>query len=108
MIKVIDKKRYNTETAELVFYWTNGQFISDFRYRVKRLYRTKKGAWFINHEGGAMTDMAVSCGNNSTSGSEDIEPIDDDDAFGFLQAHSDDTEAQEAIDKYFSDVVEEA
>jgi hypothetical protein len=42
MIKVIEEKRYNTETAELVFKWTNGM-VGTFQYREKELYRTKKG-----------------------------------------------------------------
>ena len=108
MIKVIDGKRYNTETAEIVFTHTNGCYADDFRFRRKQLFRAPKGAWFIHHYGGAMTDMAVSVGNNGRGGSEDIEPVSDDDAYGFLEAHSDDSEAAAAIDKYFADRVEEA
>lgn len=108
MIKVIDGKRYNTETAELVFEYSNGLPLSDFRYRSKVLYCTAKGNWFIHHVGGAMTDMAVSVGNNGRGGSEDIEPVDAEDAFGFLQAHSDDQQALEGIEKYFAFRVEEA
>ena len=108
MIRVIDGFRYNTATAEPIFTWTNGHFVDDFKFRQKRLYLTKKGAWFIWHSGGALTDMAISVGNNGTCGSDDIEPIGDDDAYGFLQAHSDDKEALEAIDKYFADRVEDA
>lgn len=108
MIKVIDGKRYNTETAELVFWYTNGNMRTDFKYRSKALYLTKKGNWFIHHEGGALTDMAVSVGNNGWGWGEDIEPVTGDDAFGFLQAHSDESEASEAIDKYFADRVQDA
>ena len=108
MIKIINGKRYNTETAEEVYCYWNGYSRSDFKFRIKTLYLTKKGAWFIHHDGGAMSDMAVSCGSGGRSGSEDIEPIDAEDAFGFLQAHSDESEAVEAIEKYFASMVEEA
>ena len=108
MIKVIDGKRYNTETAELVFHYWNGYPSNDFKWRIKKLFVTKKGNWFILHDGGAMTDMAVSAGGNGTCGSSDIEPVSADDAFGFLQANSDDSEAVEAIDKYFADRVQDA
>jgi hypothetical protein len=108
MIRVINGLRYNTETATLVFRYWNGMPMSDFRYRYKDLYRTKSGAWFIHHDGGAMTDMAVSVGNNGSGASEDIEPVSEDDAYGFLEAHSDDSEAQEAIDKFFPDRVVDA
>jgi len=83
MKKVINGKVYDTKTAELVHEWSNGHFTNDFQYRSKDLYRTSKGNWFIHHEGGAMTDMAQSCGNNSVCGSSDIEPISERDALGF-------------------------
>lgn len=108
MITIIDGKRYNTETADLIYNHWNGCTPSDFRHREKTLYRTKKGAWFIHHVGGAMSDMSVPVGNNGRGGSERIEPIDSDDAFGFLQAHSDESEAQAAIDEYFADRVVDA
>jgi len=104
MKKVIDGKMYNTETAERVYSWDNGRFTNDFRYRSKDLYRTKKGNWFILHDGGAMTDMAKSVGSNSTSGSEDIEVISEKDAFAFLASHGGTEEAE----KYFSEMIEEA
>lgn len=108
MIKIIDGKRYNTETAELVFEYANGHNCGDFQYRSKDLYRTKGGAWFIHHFGGAMTDMSVPCGNNGRGGSSDIEPVSDTDALGFLEAHSDDNAALAAIEKYFADDVVDA
>jgi len=104
MRKVIDGKRYDTEAAELIYVWNNGRY-GDFRFRSKSLYRTRNGAWFFYHAGGPVTDMAVSVGNNGYGGSETIEPIDDDDAYGFLQAHSDDSDAEELIDQYFADRV---
>jgi hypothetical protein len=51
-----------------------------------------------------MTDMAVSCGDNSYSGSEDIEPISEKDALRFLESH----DGIKAIEKYFADQIEEA
>ena len=107
MIKIIDGKRYNTETAEKVYCHWNGYGRDDFKHRTKTLYRTAKGSWFLYHYGGAMTDMAVSNGS-TTTGSDRIEPVDDEDALGFLEAHSDDREALEAIEKYFADDVVDA
>ena len=78
---------------------------NDFTYADRcNAYKTKKGNWFIYHCGGAMTDMAVSCGDNSYSGSEDIEPISEKDALRFLESHDGIT----AIEKYFADQIEEA
>ena len=102
--KIIDGKRYDTETSTMVHSWDNGHYGSDFRSREKALYRTKKGNWFLWHSGGPMTDMAVSCGNNSVCGSENIEPISAKDAFGFLQTHG----GAEAAEKYFPELIEDA
>lgn len=103
MIKVIDGKRYNTDTAEEIHNWSYG-FTGDFDYRSKTLYRTQKGAWFIHHEGGAMTDMSVKTGNNSVGGSESIEPISEEEAFDFLQEY----DGVDAIEEYFHDRVSDA
>ena len=108
MIRVIDGKRYNTETAEQVVYWDNGHYAGDFKLRQKTLYRTAKGNWFIHHVGGALTDMAVTVGSNGYGGSSDIEPLTDQDAFAFLESRSDQDDAREAIEKYFADQVEDA
>jgi hypothetical protein len=95
MKKIIDGKRYDTETAEYVYRWDNGRFSTDFRYYFKVLYRTQKGAWFIYHDGGALIDT-------------DIEVVSADDAYEFLAEHSEDTDAHEVIEQYFSDRVQEA
>ena len=107
MIKIIDGKRYNTETATLVYEHSNRHCVSDFKHRCKTLYRTKKGKWFLHHVGGAMTDMAISVGGG-TGGSASIEPIDDDDAFRFLEAHSSESEALAAIEECFPDRIDDA
>lgn len=104
MKKVVDGKMYNTETAELVHGWSNGRGYSDFKHREKTLYLTKKGSWFIYHSGGAMTDMAKSAGDNSYSGSSDIEPVTRKDAARFLETH----DGVDALEKYFIDEIEEA
>ena len=103
MIKIIDGKRYNTDTAEEIFKWTNGKF-GNFEYREKTLFRTKKGNWFIYHYGGPLTDMAIPAEFNSWSSSEDIEPISDEDAYDFLEKYN----GYKAIEIYFPNQIEEA
>ena len=107
MLKIIDGKRYNTETAEQVLFHNNGKYQNDFGYRSTTLFRTNNGAWFIRHYGGPFTDMATSAGNGLGWG-EELEPVSDDAAFKFLQSHSDYPEAQEAIEKYFANCVQDA
>lgn len=104
MKSIINGKRYDTETATLVHDWDNGRSSSDFGHRSKTLYRTKRGAWFLLHEGGASTDMARSCGNNSYTGSSSIEPISEEDARGFLESHG----GTKAMEEHFADKIEDA
>ena len=107
MIQVIDGKRYNTETATLIFEYWNGHMQSDFKHRTKSLYLTPKGSWFIHHVGGALTDMAQSIGNSS-HGSACVEAITADDAYGFLESHSDEPEALASMNKHFADKIVDA
>lgn len=86
MKKIIERKLYDTETAKLLHEWNNGRSSEDFKFYMKNLYRTKKGAFFLHYRGGAMTDMAVQAGN-SYSGSENIEPIETQDVISFLESH---------------------
>jgi len=104
MKQIIDGKMYNTDTAEPIHYWDNGCGRSDFKFRSKRLYKTKKGSLFIEHDGGAMTDMAVSAGSNSVTGSSKIEPVTEKDAFNFLCSHG----GTEKAEKLFPNMIEEA
>jgi hypothetical protein len=95
MKKIIDGKRYDTETAECVYRWDNGFLTRDINYRSKALYRTKNGAWFVHRDGAGMSDT-------------DIEAVSAENAYGFLEVHSDETDAQQAIEQYFSERVQEA
>lgn len=104
MKSVINGKIYNTETAELLHAWSNGKFTSDFGYLEESLYRTKKGAYFIAGEGGAMSRYSRSCGSNSTCGGKGIEVVSEQQAMVWLEEH----DGTEALEKYFSDKIEEA
>ena len=47
--------------------------------------------------------MAKSAGNNSTTGSEDIEPVSAEDAFRFLVSHDGEDEAEELFPEKIQD-----
>jgi len=102
-IKIIDGKRYNTETATCVAAWDNGLGYSDFRHCEESLYRTPKGAWFTSGAGGAMTSYSQACGD-STGGGEDIRPLTDDEALEWLERNDETTE----IETYFASKLEDA
>lgn len=103
MKKIIDGKMYNTETAILVAEDDNGFGCGDFQYACEELYITKKGTFFLYGEGGAMSKYSDSSGNNSW-GIREINPLDKDEAYEWLEECNE----VEAIEKYFSDRIQEA
>lgn len=103
MKKIIDGKMYNTETATLVAEDGNGLGAGDFSYEYEQLYITKKGAFFLYGEGGPMSRYSDSNGNNSW-GIRKITPLDKDEVYEWLEECNE----VEAIEKYFSDRIQEA
>ena len=102
MKQIIEGKRYDTETAELIKSWSNGLGQTDFKCRIKKLYRTKSGKYFLYHWGGAMTDMSETFGNSSCEG-DSIEPVSEKDAFNFLISHNGITKAEELFPSMIQD-----
>ena len=74
MKKIINGKRYDTDTAERVGTWDNGHYTSDFQYCSEDLYRKRSGEYFLHGEGGALSKYASSSGNGSGWG-ENIRPL---------------------------------
>lgn len=103
MKKVIEGKVYNTETANKVAEWDNNLGRNDFKAKEETLYRTKKGNWFLEYWGGAATEYSESYGNMSSEGSGII-VYSENEAMHWLEKR----EETEAIEKYFSDKIEEA
>lgn len=60
MKKIIDGKIYNTETAEYLGDYQYS-YPSDFSYYYEKLYRTKKGTFFLYGEGNAASPYAHHC-----------------------------------------------
>ena len=104
MKKVINGKVYNTETATLIHEWDNGIYGNDFKRCEEGLYRTDKGAYFTAGSGGPMSKYARSCGNNARCGGEGINVLTKEEALEWLESHDGD----DAIEEYFSDMIEDA
>lgn len=102
MKKIIDRKIYNTETAELISSRNNGYY-NNFKYEEENLYRTKKGVFFLHAEGGPMSKYAKPYGNGWTEG-RTIIPLDDDETYRWLERNNE----IEIIEEYFIDKFEEA
>ena len=93
MKKIINGKRYDTETAEMVADDSYSNY-GDFGCWSEELYRTKKGNWFLCGEG-----------DDETRDGSVIIPFTKKEALAWLEAHTSDSEAYE---EYFADVVEDA
>ena len=62
MNKVIDGRRYNTDTAKYLATWDNGKYPDDFSYVQEDLYVKRTGEYFVAVTGGANTRY---CSHNS-------------------------------------------
>jgi len=104
MVKaVIDKKVYNTKTATEIAEDYNTPDQGNFHYCSETLYRTKKGAYFLFGEGGALSKYAEHFPGGSSGGSEII-PFSDDEAAEWLAEHG----FTEKLLECFPDYAEEA
>lgn len=74
MKKIINGKRYDTNTAkELGYYEYSNR--RDFHHWEETLYRKNTGEYFLHGVGGAMSRYAESCGQNEWCGGEKIIPL---------------------------------
>ncbi len=75
MKKVINGRRYDTETAEKVAEAYSRLARNDFGYWEEELYRKRTGEFFLYGWGGPSSRYSVSSGLNSWSGGEKIIPL---------------------------------
>lgn len=74
MKKIINGKKYNTETATMLGSWDNGIY-GDLDSVSETLYRKKNGEYFVHGEGGPRTQYCEVIGNTWYNG-EAIIPMD--------------------------------
>lgn len=86
MRKIINGKKYDTDTAKMLGEDSNG-YPTDFNYEREELYKKKTGEFFLYGTGGANSKYAVSNGDNSYSGGDRITPIDEERAKKWCEAH---------------------
>ena len=82
MIKVIYGTRYNTDTAEELASYCNGQMGHTYKYEV--VYRTKKGQYFFYGYGGALTEYGERCPEGLAEG-KIIIPLSEDEAMDRIE-----------------------
>ena len=77
MKKIINGRKYDTETAKEIGYWSNGYPCSDFNHCEETLYLKKTGEYFLYGEGGALSNYSKIVFGGTTGGS-DIIPMNED------------------------------
>lgn len=103
MKQIINRKRYDTDTAKSIAWWSNGVNDTDFRYCYEELFITKKGKYFIHGIGGPLSKYSQAC-DNGTSGNKIIQVLDQNQAYEWLE----ETDNTEAIESWFSNLIEDA
>ena len=97
MKKIINGKKYDTETANLIASYTAGGVCRrDYRYIHEGLYRKQTGEFFLAGEGAAGTEYAQPAEGGGYHGCEAIKPLSLAEAETWAEAHMD-ADAYEAI-----------
>jgi hypothetical protein len=103
MKKIINRKTYNTETADEIAYYRNNYNCGDFNHYEETLYRTKKGNYFLHGRGGPLSKYAEPY-DGGWSGSSDVVPISEEDVINWLE----ETGNHDKLEEMFPDEIEEA
>jgi hypothetical protein len=86
MKKVINQKRYDTDTAKCIG-WDSWGTPGDLKHWSEKLYQKRTGEFFLYGEGGAMSKYAETIGQNKWSGGEKIMPLDYESAREWAEKH---------------------
>ena len=70
MNKILNGKKYNTETATCVLEVSNGYGYGDIYYVRESLYQKRTGEYFMHCEGGAFTEYGEDVGGDRTGGEQ--------------------------------------
>lgn len=83
---IINGKTYNTETATEICDIDSRASGGDFRWHSTRLYRTKKGAFFVAGRGGPMSMWAEPAHGGGITGGSGVRPVSASEARDYMEA----------------------
>lgn len=89
MKKIINGKKYDTETAKELYCASNGYTRRDFGFAEETLFRKKTGEYFIYGNGGAASRWAERVDDHTRCGGSGIEPITEAEAREWVEKWSD-------------------
>ena len=102
MRKIINGRKYDTETATKIETYNNGLGYSDFGYVIESLYIKKTGEFFLAGEGGALTKYAHRCSDKTRCNGNGVFPLSIDEAKEWCENHID----VEKYEELFGEVAE--
>ena len=88
MKSIINGKKYDTSTAELIGEGDNSLSCNDFKYCNEQLYRKRTGEFFLYGEGGPASEYAKRCPDGWGYG-EEIIPYTEAEAREWCENHLD-------------------
>ena len=97
MKKIIDGKKYDTDTAKEVGYYSSSYARNDFHFYEETLYLKKSGEYFLHGEGNAMSRYARATGMHGWDPGERIMPLTYDDARQWAEEHMDADDYEEVF-----------
>lgn len=103
MKKIINGRKYDTDTANTIAEWDNGRGVNDFKYELETLFLKRNGEYFLFGEGGAMSKYAQNMGDNSWSGGAAIIPLSYESARQWAEKHLDADDYEEAFGEVSED-----
>ncbi len=104
MKRIINGKRYNTNTATRLHEYQSPYAHNDFNFFRESLYRTEKENYFLAGEGGALTRYGQAEGGGGMQGGEGIRPITKKEAMKWLEEHDGET----VLEEEFGDAIKDA
>jgi hypothetical protein len=84
MQQVIDRKLYDTETAEEIAQYAPITDKGDYNYLIETLYKTPDGEYFLHGDGGAATKWAEKVSNKRMP-NEEIKLLTDEEALDWCE-----------------------
>lgn len=96
---IIDGKRYDTDTADFIHTWDSGHSQDDLHFLTETLYRSPKGTFFLEGEGGAGSSYSRSVGSNTSTSGRAFTILSPEEALTWLEEHDAD---EETIASYFN------
>lgn len=95
MVKIINGKKYSTETAERVGFYSNSPGRNDFHWEEENLFKKRTGEFFLFCEGGPASIYCTWIDSHNRTSGDKIIPLTFEEAREWAEEHLDAEEYEE-------------